>query len=304
MNNKEDKTFWNCLHDGEITLITGALRTIQINVQISYLRSMFPGAGDSFVVSLTDCSRFDFVEGKSQPKTSSVVEISSKKLTILSASQEGSCITLACIGREYGELKLEYGGLTICTDSGDNVSVEELDRASEEHWNRWERIGELTNVLFDICPVWIVESRIVPDDFEDFDYEVIDWQLNGRKIQEYVRPRESVGALIDDQMVYIVKSRFILADGTEYFGFSSPCDGHGLDYSQPVLITQLGHVCFWNDSPPKAPEPEETCRKLQREVSEIFPVHCEALLPCDGEYLEWTIKEIYVPKVEDGSRKI
>jgi hypothetical protein len=294
MNHKEGKTFWNCLHDGKITLVTGALPTIQINVQISYLRSMFPGAGDSFVVSLVGCSRLDFVEDKSQPKTSSVAEISSKKLTILEALQEESCITLACLGRKYVELKLEYGGLIISTDSGDTITVEELARASEEHWNRWERIGELTNVLFDICPVWIVESRIVPDDSEDFDDEFIDWQLNGRKIQEYVRPRESVGTLIDDQMVYIVKSRFILADGTEHFGFSSPCDGHGLDYSQPVLITPQGHIRFWNDNPPKAPEPEESCRKLQKDVNQIFPVHCEALLPCDGEYLEWTIKEIYV----------
>ena len=58
-----------------------------------------------------------------------------------------------------------------------------------------------------------------------------------------------------DREAYIARTRFVLADGSEWWGYCSPTDDSGLDYIQPVILTPGGPVRFWYEEPP--PEPEQ-----------------------------------------------
>lgn len=157
----------------------------------------------------------------------------------------------------------------------------------------WRRLGTLTNSDFEECFVWIFEYRKAPQASNDFDT-----MLNGEKLQEWAMPAPGHSNLEDDGTAYLVRSRFQLADGSVHFGFCSPCDDSGLDYVQPVLICPEGHIRFWHDFFPGPSEPEETCRKLRRPLSDILPTLCEALIPCEGRRYSETIQAIYVPDSE------
>jgi len=152
----------------------------------------------------------------------------------------------------------------------------------------WKRLSTLSNDDFRVCTV-LFEYRDV--DAASEDYDAI---LNRVKSQEWAKPFPDHGPLVDDGTAYLIRSRFTLADGSEHYGFCSPCDDSGLDYVQPVLISARGHVRFWYDWRPQWKEPEETCRKLGKVVSEIFPARCQALVSCDGHDYEVLLEKIYV----------
>jgi len=90
---------------------------------------------------------------------------------------------------------------------------------------------------------------------------------------------------------YIAFTKFVIDDGTEYWGYCSPID-EGLDYLQPSIITPEGHARFWYDEPPKEPEPEKLCRLLDREVENIFPVVYECQVAFEGAHLHGRIETI------------
>jgi len=125
-----------------------------------------------------------------------------------------------------------------------------------------KKLGDLTNDDLRGCPIWRYEG--------DSDYTAL------------VSP--SADFTEPDQCAYIARTRFELADGSEWWGYCSPTDDSGLDYLQPVIITPDGVVRFWYDKlPTDHPEPARACRLLGRLPEQIFPVRFQCAVPFKGQ---------------------
>jgi hypothetical protein len=87
-----------------------------------------------------------------------------------------------------------------------------------------------------------------------------------------------------EREVYIARTRFVLADGSEWWGYCSPTDDSGLDYTQPVLLAPGGPVRFWYDEQPADPEPARAWRLLGKRPEQVFPVRFECVVPFEGRF--------------------
>ena len=86
-----------------------------------------------------------------------------------------------------------------------------------------------------------------------------------------------------------------LADGSEWWGYCSPTDDSGLDYTQPVILAATGQVRFWYDEQPGDPEPAHACRMLGKRAEQVFPVRFECRVPFEGRFVSGEVGEIEVP---------
>lgn len=91
--------------------------------------------------------------------------------------------------------------------------------------------------------------------------------------------------------VFIARTQFVLNNGTQHIGFCSPTDDSGLDYLQPVILTECGPVFFWFDTPPSEESLHAQWHRLGSDHQTIFPVHFRCTVPVDGRYVTGTINE-------------
>ena len=126
---------WKYLHDGGIERIDGLVPgDIDVIVSIRYIRQRFPGDGTRFVVTLANCTRFEY-EPYDEPACSDLSEIVRRDLEILSL-ESAEPIVVNCV---MGTLNLAYAGISVALDSGAPVSVAELAAASYSYWNEWSQ---------------------------------------------------------------------------------------------------------------------------------------------------------------------
>ena len=92
--------------------------------------------------------------------------------------------------------------------------------------------------------------------------------------------QHSVSELDDETL--IVSTQFTLADGSVHLGYSSPVDSSGLDYVQPAIVTEDGHVRFWFDRAVSVAFLVQQWDPLHRREDEIFPIRWRSLVPVDG----------------------
>jgi hypothetical protein len=124
----------------------------------------------------------------------------------------------------------------------------------------WRSIDELTVADLKTTPVW-------------------EWREQGGK--EEVRAT-TLGSIpeADGNSVHIALTQFTLADGTTMCGFCSPGDDSGLDYIQPVIVSEHGRWNLW-----------EGKKKIPKSDKDVFPLVYECLVKCNGKNLKQTIKE-------------
>ena len=108
---------------------------------------------------------------------------------------------------------------------------------------------------------------------------------------EFARPtdKREISELGPD--TYIVLTKFKLANGTELKGFCSPQDTSGLDYTQPVILTEKGQLRFWRDDDWTAQEQEKELKKIGLNRQEVFPVEFETMVMCDKEFYKGKIAD-------------
>src|SRR6056297_3482273 len=82
-----------------------------------------------------------------------------------------------------------------------------------------------------------------------------------------------------DRVGYIAATRFMTADGTALIGFCSPQDPPGMDYVQPVVIANGGHIRLWHDDPIPDEQLDATLALLGKQRSQVFPLQCRCLVP-------------------------
>jgi hypothetical protein len=124
----------------------------------------------------------------------------------------------------------------------------------------WRPVDELTVYDLNAIPVW-------------------EWQEcdGGERVR--ATTLESVPEA-DGSAVYIAFTRFTLADGTVMFGFCSPGDDSGLDYIQPVIVSEHGHWNLW-----------EGMKNVPKSGEAIFPLVFECLVECEGRRMKSTIQK-------------
>ena len=129
-----DPSLWNLLHDGSLVQANaGVTGEVALHIDCLYLREMFPGSGEGFIVTLQECSLFEY-EPYDEPAIQSLDAIASLEPEILSASS-GAPLEVCCAA---GTLRLQYKSAELALDTGEAVSTLELDQAAETYWRRWE----------------------------------------------------------------------------------------------------------------------------------------------------------------------
>ncbi|WP_130414395.1 hypothetical protein [Fluviicoccus keumensis] len=123
---------WGVFHDGAISRIWGSIhKTVNLEIDISYLRNMFSEPGDSFLITLVNCSLFKYTEFGSLP-TFDLQEIAQLSPEILYVTNEDPLV-ISCVN---GTMELIYESILIALSPGINVSYEDLTDANTRYWNR------------------------------------------------------------------------------------------------------------------------------------------------------------------------
>src|SRR5512133_2505055 len=124
-------------------------------------------------------------------------------------------------------------------------------------------------------------TELTPSDLE----QVAVWRYEG-PIDEaavvYATGRTELPRRSGD--VFIARTQFALANGSQHIGYCSPAGEWTLDELQPVIVAGAGHVYFWFDEPPTTEFLQEQWRTLGAGHAEVFPVHFRCTVPVDGEF--------------------
>jgi hypothetical protein len=117
------------------------------------------------------------------------------------------------------------------------------------------------------------------------------WLYKGQSDESaFVSPVEAFE--YPESEAYIARTRFLLADGSECWGYCSPTEDSGLDYIQPVIIAPAGHIRFWYDEAPSEPEPGRACRLLGKQPEQVFPARFECVVPFEGRYVAGVLSRV------------
>jgi hypothetical protein len=125
-----------------------------------------------------------------------------------------------------------------------------------------KRLGELTIQDLKDAPVWRYEG--------------------GDGAAAVVSPARRSKLSQSDDEIYLAATEFELFDGSSHTGFCFPADDSGLDYLQPAIVTESGHVSFWFDGPVSQSDLERQWKRLGRSEGEILPATFRCLVPVDG----------------------
>ncbi len=107
-----------------------------------------------------------------------------------------------------------------------------------------------------------------------------------------VEPADRVSLSVADDEVFLAGTEFTLPGGARHPGFCFPVDDTGVDYLQPVIVTEGGQVRFWFEGPVSPEMLERQWSLLGRRAREIFPVTFRCLVPVDGRAVTGSILQV------------
>lgn len=137
-----DIEVWNILHDGCLVDIAGSVPgDVTVVVEIQYLRAMLPEPGNRFLIRLIGCQLFEFrrfVEG--QTLIGDQATVAADEPEILSTKLQGgtAVISMTRGAGTYMELHLQYDDVSVSTEDGRVVPVDELAAAAQRYWEDFE----------------------------------------------------------------------------------------------------------------------------------------------------------------------
>jgi hypothetical protein len=121
------------------------------------------------------------------------------------------------------------------------------------------------------------------------DYSV--WEFWIEDKIEYVKPDSKKEISEKDNVGYIVLTDFELSNKSKFIGFCSPQDTSGLDYIQPVLLTDKGQIVFYRDSEWTNDEKIKELQKIGHDTNDVFPVFYRTRIKCDGKFYNGILKD-------------
>jgi hypothetical protein len=102
-----------------------------------------------------------------------------------------------------------------------------------------------------------------------------------------VRPAASAP---DGSGAFVVRTRFVATDGSEFQGFCTPRPRADLRHSQPSIVTARGHVGFWYGM--FKPEPAEISKAygiLDKPSGSLFPMRFSPAVAAPNCFTEGAI---------------
>ena len=127
---------WNIFHDGTVERIVGEVPgSVELFIDIEYLRERFSEPGECFVIRLEGCSLLSFnpYEGESRTSLSEIEQIAPD---ILSAERDGDrCKVFGDAGVLL--VRAESGSLRL--DAGTELSLQQLKDVASDYWDDWSR---------------------------------------------------------------------------------------------------------------------------------------------------------------------
>jgi hypothetical protein len=105
---------------------------LTLRVSIRYLRKRFHGDGTGFLITLHDCTLFQY-EPYDEPAITDLAAIQSAGLEILSAEPDDP-LPISCV---MGSLFVRYSSASVALDTGGAVSLTDLQEASRSYWREW-----------------------------------------------------------------------------------------------------------------------------------------------------------------------
>lgn len=108
--------------------------------------------------------------------------------------------------------------------------------------------------------------------------------------EETVRPRPDFDRADPAEGIFVIRTEFVCANGTQFNGYASPDEHADISGIQPVIATADGQVRFWfGGVPPRPGVLEAGYRTLGKTATQLFPVHYRALVEHGGAPLEGEI---------------
>jgi hypothetical protein len=124
---------WDLLHDGFIAGLERFGEQLRVTVQITYLRQQFDEPGNTFVLELSACDRFEYTPYGQACRTD-LQEILALEPDLVQAELDGDCLVVWCSG---GELRMRYRELQMQLGTGRVVGLEEVEAAARAYWAAW-----------------------------------------------------------------------------------------------------------------------------------------------------------------------
>ena len=100
-----------------------------------------------------------------------------------------------------------------------------------------------------------------------------------------VRPYTGSGPLDPTDRMFVVRARFIAADGSMMQGYLTPlCRGDaGIGRLQPIIVTDRGQVRFWcGTAAPSSKRLAHSYELLGKDAKDLFPVRFESEVELAG----------------------
>src|SRR6266496_2478958 len=116
--------------------------------------------------------------------------------------------------------------------------------------------------------------------------------LGGSDEEALVEPTSRATLTETERETFLALTEFVLCNGQKHIGFCSPVDDSGLDYVQPVIVTNQGQISFWFDEPPAHGVIAEQWARLGLAEGDVFPIKYECLVPVDGRTVRGTISQV------------
>lgn len=126
--------FWNILHDGVITHVSGSVPgDVRMDVEISYLRERFAEPGDRIVLTLQGCTALSYLPFEDPPVTG-FTALAAVRPEILRAKDWTDASIVEC---NNGDLRVTATYAALSLDSGREISLAELQTVAEAYWTEW-----------------------------------------------------------------------------------------------------------------------------------------------------------------------
>jgi hypothetical protein len=145
-----------------------------------------------------------------------------------------------------------------------------------------KRLAELTIADLTTAPVWRYEGG------------------SGEDAAVVAERRDSLSQMDDE--IFLAATEFFLPDSSQHLGFCFPVDDAGIDYLQPVIVTQTAHVRFWFDGAIAPEVLSAQWNALGRQGEEIFPMRFRCRVPVDGRTVAGVISGVESPANNSRTR--
>jgi hypothetical protein len=108
-----------------------------------------------------------------------------------------------------------------------------------------------------------------------------------------VRPRPDLSTVDYRGGMFVVRTRFVAANATEFFGHANPDPFVG-GIQHPHIVTTDGHVGFWwGIREPSQEDLADAYRRLGTNADRLFPLRFEATVKLAGPPLQGTLHGFY-----------